>query len=47
VLFTAHQLFQPAARSEDRRDSINTWLAVLVTHAHASGSPRLLMIEII
>jgi hypothetical protein len=44
VFFTTHPVFQSAVRSEDRENSFNTWLAVHLTHAHASGLPRLLVI---
>ena len=47
VPLTAHPVFQSTVRSEDRENSINTWLAVRVTHIHTSGLPRLLVILII
>ena len=41
---TAVKVFQFTVRSEDRENSINTRLAVHMTHVHATGSPRRLMI---
>ena len=42
---TAPPVSQPTVRSEDRENSINTWLAIPVTHILAPGLPRLLMIQ--
>jgi hypothetical protein len=47
VLLTAHPVFQSTVRSEDRENSINTCLAVRMTHIHVPELPRLLMIFII
>jgi hypothetical protein len=38
-------VFKLTVRSENRENSINTCLAIPVTHIHASGLPRLLMIK--
>ena len=41
----AFPVFQFTVRSENRENSINTCLAIPVTHIHASGLPRPLMIK--